>query len=209
MTTAIQQTPEIQVSPASAERWQDIETLFGTRGAYSGCWCMFWRMKRKDFANLHGEGTREALKELTCSNKVPGLLAYLDGKPIGWCSLGPREDFKALENSRSLRRVDDTPTWSMVCFFIAKPYRKKGVMTQLVKAAVEYAARNHAQAVEAYPIDLQSHLLTGKTLTGYSGYMGIASVFREAGFEKVADASETQLIMRYGITKKVNHGTYR
>jgi GNAT superfamily N-acetyltransferase len=190
---------EVEVYPATAERWKDIETLFGPKGAYAGCWCMFWRLDRADFKKMKGEGTKAVLKDMTSKNEVAGLLAYIDGQPIGWCSIGPRKDYAALENSRILKRIDDTPVWSIVCFFVAKPFRSKGVMSELLRGAVKYAKQQGAQVIEGYPIDMQTHKLAGQILNSYSGYMGIASIFRAAGFTKVADASETQLIMRYTV----------
>jgi GNAT superfamily N-acetyltransferase len=158
---------------------------------------MFWRLRRVDFNKLDGEGRKVVLKNMTMNNEVPGVLAYLDGQPIGWCSIGPRQGFAALENSRILKRMDDVPVWSIVCFFVAKPYRKSGIMSKLLHGAVDYAVGQGAQVVEGYPIDMLSHKLAGQTLTGFSGFMGIASVFKLAGFMQVGQASETQLIMRY------------
>lgn len=187
----------ITVYPAAAERWPDLEKLFGPRGAYSNCWCMFRRLRSAEFNRMTGEERKAALHALTKREVAPGLLAYLDGEPAGWVSIGPRPDFAMLERSRVLKRVDDTPVWTIVCFFIAKPYRRQGLMTALLRAAVEYARQHGAPAVEAHPLDLHSELLEGKTLKGYSGFTGIAAVFRQAGFEQVGQASETQLIMRY------------
>jgi len=189
------------IVPATADRWNDLELLFGKYGASARCWCMFWRLPFKEFNAIKGEGTRAALKALTSKDVAPGLLAYLNGEPVGWCSLGPREDFRGLERSRTLKRVDDQPVWSIVCFFIKRGYRRKGLMAALLKGAVAYAAKHGAKIVEGYPVDLQSHLLAGRKLTGFSGFMGIASVYRAAGFKKVADASETQLVMRYSISQ--------
>jgi GNAT superfamily N-acetyltransferase len=189
----------LEILPATADRWDDLETLFGKYGASAGCWCMFWRLPFKEFKQIEGEGARVALKELTARKCAPGLLAYIDGEPIGWCSLAPRGDYLGLERSRRFKRVDDQPVWSIVCFFIKRAYRNKGVMAELLRGAVNYAAEHGAKVVEGYPVDLRAHLLAGKKLTGDSGYMGIASVFRAVGFKKVADVSETQLVMRYSI----------
>jgi GNAT superfamily N-acetyltransferase len=125
------------------------------------------------------------------------LLAYVDGTVAGWISLGRREDFAALERSRLLKRIDDRPVWSVVCFFVARPYRRQGIAQALLKGAVDYAASQSAKIIEAYPLDLQAPRLQGARLTGCSGYMGIASVFRSVGFSEADRASETQLIMRY------------
>lgn len=187
---------DIQVVPATAERWADLEGLFGKNGANAGCWCMWWRMERADFKKLKGDGTKAALHDMLLTDDVPGVLAYQDGQAVGWCAIGPREDFKALENSRILKRVDNQPVWSIVCFFVLKTHRQQGVTAALVQGTVEYAVSQGAKLIESYPIDLQHPQLSGQKFSGYSGYMGIASVFRSLGFVEVGRASDTQLIMR-------------
>ncbi len=184
------------IQPATPERWADLEMLFGRHRATNTCWCMFWRLKRSEFNQMQSEEKKAALKEIVGKNEVPGLLAYDGQQVVGWCSLGPREQYRALENSRLLKRIDDRPVWSLVCFYVARPYRGKGVMQALVRRAVAYAEKNGARIIEGYPIDLQSPKLAGQKLTGYGGYMGIASVFKAAGFVEVGRASETQVIMR-------------
>jgi GNAT superfamily N-acetyltransferase len=188
---------QFKIYPATAQRWPDLETLLSPNGASAGCWCMWWRLKASEFKQLQGEGNKVMLREMTCKGQVPGVLAYHYDKPVGWCSISPREAYIALENSRILKRIDDQAVWSIVCFYVAKGYRGKGVMSALVRGAVEYAQQQGAKIIEGYPIDLQSPKLAGKRLTHCGGYMGIASVFKEIGFVEVGRASDTQLIMRY------------
>lgn len=192
-----QSSIDIKVFPAAKDRWEDLENLFGSNGAYANCWCTFWRLKRVDFNWMKGEEKKAILQNLTESGQVPGMIAYVDEQPVGWCSIGPREGFYALENSRILKRIDEKPVWSIVCFFIAKRFRRQGVMSALIHGSVQYALEHGAEVIEAYPIDMQTEKLSGKKLSGCSGYMGLASAFRTAGFIKVKEASETQLIMRY------------
>jgi GNAT superfamily N-acetyltransferase len=199
MTIKENTTHQIEVSPATAERWNELESLFGVRGASEDCWCMFWRLRRKDFNQLNGEERKSLLRERTLDNRIPGLLAYVDGQVAGWCSIAPREQYQALEYSRSLKRIDKKPVWSIVCFYINKTYRFHGLMEALIRGAIDYARQHEAKIVEAYPIDMQSLKLSGHKLTGDRGYMGIASIFRKAGFVDIGRASETQLIMRYTI----------
>ena len=189
----------ITAQPVSAERWPDLEQLFGEHGAYAGCWCMFWRLKRANFKMLKGEERKAMLRGMVERGDIPGLLAYVDGKPAGWCSVGPRENYPALEKSRLLKRIDMQPVWSIVCFFVDKAYRNQGLMSELVRASVKYAETNGAKIVEAYPVDMQSPKLVGRKLSGCSGYMGIAAAFSENGFVEVGHASEMQLILRYTI----------
>jgi GNAT superfamily N-acetyltransferase len=185
--------PKLEYHPVTPERWADLETLFGKHGADGGCWCMWWRLTRSQFTEQAGEKNRLALKGIVDSGEVPGLLAYADGEPVAWCSLGPRENYSLLERSRTLKRVDDRPVWSIVCFFVAKPFRGHGLMAPFLAAAVEYAKGQGAKIVEGYPVEPQ------KRLTGSSGYTGVASAYRKAGFVEVAMTTARRPIMRYFI----------
>lgn len=192
------ETPVLEIHPLTPERWSDLEELFGPQGTYTGgCWCMFWRLRRSNFTRTSAEDRKASLKALVLAGQPPGVLAYLGEKPIGWCSLAPRYEYLALEYSRTIRPVDDYPVWSITCFFIARSYRRQGVMNALIQGALEYARSQGARIVEAYPTDTHAQRLAGKKLTGYSGYMGIVSAFRKAGFVEAGRVSETQLIMRY------------
>ena len=181
--------PTLEVHPLTPERWGDLETLFGKRGASSGCWCMWWRLPRAQFQQQAGQRNKEALKAIVDSGQPPGLLAYAGGEAIAWCSVGPRPAFTALERSRTLKRVDDAPVWSVVCFFVAKPFRRRGVMVPLLTAAVEYARAHGAKIVEGYPVE------PTQRLSGDRGYTGVVSAFRKAGFVEVLRRG-TRPIMR-------------
>ncbi len=181
----------LRIMPLTPGRWDDLVRLFGERGACAGCWCMWWRLKRSIWSAQKGEGNKRALKALVEQGKRPGLLAYLGKTPVGWCAVAPREEYIALEKSRILKRVDDLPVWSVVCFFIARPYRRLGVTSALLKAAVELAARNGAVAVEGYPTDPKSNQPDVFVFTG------LLSAFRKAGFREVARRSPGRPIMRY------------
>jgi GNAT superfamily N-acetyltransferase len=181
---------DLEFHPVTAERWPDLERLFGEHGASSGCWCMWWRLTRSRFTEQRGQKNKQALKAIVDSGQVPGLLAYAAGQPIAWCSIGPRETYPALERSRTLGRVDDKPVWSVVCFFVAKPFRRRGLMVPFLKAAVAYAREHGAKIVEGYPVE------PTETLSGDSGYTGVVSAFRKAGFVEVLRRSEARPIMR-------------
>ncbi|MBI4470848.1 MAG: hypothetical protein HY650_16155 [Acidobacteria bacterium] len=117
--------------PLTIDQWPALERLFGERGACGGCWCMWWRLKRSEYERLKGKGNREALKRIVQSGEVPGLLAFDQGEPVAWCALGPRDQYVSLERSRILKRVDDQPVWSITCFFVARPFRRRGITMRL------------------------------------------------------------------------------
>jgi GNAT superfamily N-acetyltransferase len=177
--------------PLTPEHWTDFENLFGPRGACGGCWCMWWRQSQSQFERQKGEANRRAMKKIVDSGQVPGILAYADGHPVGWCSVGPREVYPRLKRSRILKRVDDRPVWSVVCFFTARSHRRKGLSEKLLKAAVEYAKQNGGRIVEGYPVEPRKDQVPDVFV-----YHGLASSFRQAGFKEVARRSETRPIMR-------------
>ncbi len=183
--------PNLEFHPVTPARWAGFETLFGQRGACGGCWCMWFRLKRSEFERQKGEGNRLAMKAIVESGQVPGILAYADGEPIGWCSVAPRQAFGVLQRSWVLKPVDDQPVWSIVCFFIAKPYRRKGLMGRLIEAAATYAAAQGARMVEAYPVEPKK-----AELPDVFAYTGLVSAFRKAGFVEVARRTETRPMMR-------------
>jgi GNAT superfamily N-acetyltransferase len=185
---------KFEFHPLTKERWSDFVALFGKRGAYGGCWCMWWRETRSEFDRNQGDGNQALMKEIVISGKVPGILAYIDGQPAGWCSVAPRQDYGSLNRSRVLKPIDDEPVWSIVCFFVVKSFRGMSLSEKLIKAAVTYVAENGGRILEAYPT-----VPRGKRLSTISTFMGFPAVFEQAGFIQVARPSEARMIMRYYI----------
>jgi GNAT superfamily N-acetyltransferase len=178
--------------PLTPDRWSDLERLFGARGACGGCWCMWWRLRRSEFDARKGEPNRRAFHEIVHSGAEPGILAYADGEPVGWCAVQPREAYPVLGRSRTLKPVDDQAVWSVTCFFVARGFRKRGVTTRLLRAAVEHARARGGRIVEGYPIEpRKDHVPEAFAWTGF------ASAFKRAGFKEVARRSDTRPIMRY------------
>lgn len=194
MGTENYQSLGLDFQPLTTARWLDFEALFGERGAYGGCWCMWWRLTRREFEAQQGEGNRQAMKAIVESGEVPGILAYHEGQPVGWCSVAPREQFGSVERSRVLKRLDDKAVWSIVCLFVAKEYRGQGVAESLIRAAVVHVKDQGGKVAEAYPTVPK----TGK-LPPVSSFMGIPAMFERAGFVECARPSESRAIMRYFI----------
>lgn len=191
----------VQVVPATTERWSDLESLFGERGAVGGCWCMYWRFPKKAYSAGKGAGNKAALHELVDGAgsdaedpPAPGLLAYAGDRAVGWISVAPREDLPRLERSRILKPVDDTPVWSIVCLFIHKEHRRRGVGSALIRGAVDFVAKRGGATVEAYPVEPK-----GDPMPDAFAWTGVASAFTKLGFVEVARRSETRPILRFSI----------
>ncbi len=184
---------DLSFHPLTQKLWRDFEMLFGRNGACGGCWCMYWKLRGKDFDENAGDTTRQMQKSIVDSKTVPGLLAYSEGYPVGWIAVEPRKAYPKLAHSRILKPVDDQEVWSVTCFFVEKKHRRKGLTVELLKAATDYVKDQGGKIVEGYPVDTD----------GKSGqpdafiYTGTASAFEQAGFKEVARNSPTRPIFRY------------
>ena len=181
----------VSFHPLTPDRWDDLQRLFGPRGACGGCWCMYWRSTASDYNRFKGEGNKKAFGKIV-KKASPGIIAYSDGKPAGWCAIAPRKDYVRLEKSRILKPVDDKPVWSIVCFFIDKQFRNKGLSKQLLLSAVDFALSKGAEIVEGYPVEPKA----GK-IPDVFAWTGFSGTFLKAGFKEVERRSEVRPIMRY------------
>lgn len=181
--------------PAEKDRWKDIEKLFGERGACGGCWCMYPRLSKKDFEEGKGAENKSRLKKLISSGEHTGIVAYSGKEPIGWIACSPREKYLRLDKSRALKRIDDQPVWSIVCFFVKKEFRNKGLSIKLITAAVDYCRKEGANIVEAYPVEPYS-----EKMPAAFAWRGFPSTFEKAGFILAAQRTKTRPIYRFKIS---------
>ena len=178
------------IHPATARRWPDLEKLFGPNGAYSNCWCMWWRLRHRDFRVLQPAERKAELRGWVRSGAEPGLIAYRKGMPVGWCAVAPRSEYAGLAASRSLKPVDSAAgVWSVTCYFVARDLRRTGLMTALLSAAEKHAKRHGGLILEGYPV-------AAERLAGCAGYTGVVPAYERAGFRVVARPSRALCIMR-------------
>lgn len=183
-------TPKVTIQPLTPDRWGDLESLFGPRGACAGCWCMFPRRTGAE-GKTSGEPNRRAFRKLVADGPPPGLLAYQDGEPVGWVAIAPRSEYVRFERSRVLAPVDDQPVWSVPCFFVARGHRGRGLTVALLEAACAWARKQGARIVEGYPIDTH-----GKASPPAFVWHGVVPTFTAAGFREVLRRSERRPILR-------------
>jgi GNAT superfamily N-acetyltransferase len=147
---------------------------------------MTWRLTSAAYKQLDSAKRRRALQSLVEAGTPTGILAYLDGEPAGWCSIAPRETYARLERSTTLKRIDDQPVWSVVCFFVKRGARGQGLSLKLLRAAVAYAISQGAVIVEGYPVEPDQSYR----------FMGSPSIFKAAGFRDAAIADNGRRIVR-------------
>ena len=186
---------KLRFAPLTPAGWAAFTKLFGPNGASSGCWCMWWRLERKDYRAGQYATNKRRMKKLVDSGVKPGLLAYAGREAVGWIAFAPREDYSGLARARTLKPVDDQPVWSVTCFFVAKEHRGRGVTTQLLNAAADYARKQGARLLEGYPNQ------PGAPWPDAGMYTGVVSAFEKAGFEVAAKPSKSRRIMRRSLIR--------
>jgi len=166
-----------------AERWPDMERLFESRGGPKACWCMAWRARGEETRRQDGASRKAAMARRVAAGVPVGILGYLDGEPVAWCSIAPRSTYRRLTDDAE----PDEGVWSLVCFFVVRRLRGQGVARRLLEAAVEHARARGARVVEAYPVDPDS--------PSYR-FMGFLPTFLAAGFRKVGTAGSRRHVVR-------------
>ena len=158
---------------------------------------MWWRRTSAEFdagCRDGATGNRTALQRLTANGRVPGLLAYDGDAPVGWVSVAPRPEFGRVLRSPALkpreadrgadRRADrgapdDGDVWAVVCFWVPRGRRGRGVATALLAGAVDHARAGGARVLEGYPVDPSARKPSADLFTG------TLAMFRRAGFTEV------------------------
>jgi GNAT superfamily N-acetyltransferase len=191
----------VSVVAANEASWEDLQTVFGTRGQASRCQCQRYKLRpRESFASFPVEERAHRLRQQTdCghreSDTTSGLVAYLDGEPVGWCAVEPRTAYESLVRNcrvpwegRAEDKADDS-VWAVTCLFTRAGFRKRGVSRALARAAVDFAREHGARAIEGYP-------MTTKNVISEELHVGTEGVFADAGFTEVSRPTLRRVVMR-------------
>jgi len=186
----------LTVLPLTPERWPDLEAIFRAKGCSvaRGCWCMYYRRSGSRGplppGTTQAEANRAELKALVDTGTPPGLIGYRGKVPVGWVSIGPRDQYEKLDRSPVMKAVDDQPVWSVICFVVPSEHRGQGVAQALLAGAVAYAKKRGATLVEAYPVDKP-----GRSSDDFM-WFGAKSMYDRAGFKEVARRKPQRPVVR-------------
>ena len=191
----------LSIVPANEASWEDLQAIFGTRGQAARCQCQRYKLRPGEaFRKFPVEERAFRLREQTdCghpdSDTTSGLVAYLDGEPVGWCAVEPRSAYEGLARSfrvpwegRQEDKADDA-VWAVTCLFARAGYRRRGVGKALARAAVGHARDRGARALEAYPI-------TTKDVIDEELHVGTEATFADAGLTEVSRPTKRRVVMR-------------
>ena len=186
---------KLVVKPLTPARWPDLEAIFAAKGnsIARACWCMYYRESGRiavPAGSTLAAARKRKLKSLAAADPPAGLIGYRGSTPIGWISLGPRDDYAKLQRSPVMKPVDAAPVWSVVCFVVPAEHRHQGVARALLDGAIAWARKRGITLLEAYPIEKPER--SNDTWMWH----GAGSMFRHAGFTEVARRKPTRPVMR-------------
>ncbi|GAA1059995.1 GNAT family N-acetyltransferase [Agromyces bracchium] len=194
----------ITVIPANEAPWRDLEAVLGSAAASRRCWCQRYKLNPGEaFAKFPAEERADRLRVQACSDRpdsptTAGLLAYLDGEPVGWCAVEPRPAYHGMLRNQKVpweaRDEDraDEGVWAVTCFVTRAGHRRRGVASALARAAVDFARERGARAIEGYPITTANALLE-------EFHPGTEGMFRDAGFREVGRPTTRRAVVRIDI----------
>ena len=180
-----------KIHPITPDRWNYLLRLFGPNGAYSNCWCTWCVLSNREGETAGASGRHTLLAKMVRNGSVPGLLAYSGEDPVGWVAVGPRDRYVPMipPRSRVFRPPDDRPSWAINCFFVPRQWRRRGVATALLQAAVDHARCGGAERIDAYPKDTSANRATSAEL-----FVGSLRMFGDAGFGEVSRTNRGPMV---------------
>jgi GNAT superfamily N-acetyltransferase len=186
----------VKIVPANEASFDDLQTVFGTRGPAHRCQCQRYKLKpREAFSRFPVEERAFRLRTQTDCEPTTGLLAYLDGEPVGWFAVEPRTAYEGLLRNnrvpwegRDEDKADDR-VWAMTCLFTRAGFRRRGVSRALARAAVDHARGHGARALEGYPMTTKDALLEEL-------HVGTEATFAAAGLTPVSRPTKRRIVMR-------------
>ncbi|MGE0151844.1 MAG: N-acetyltransferase family protein [Reyranellaceae bacterium] len=186
----------LSLTPVTPADWADIETLFGPNGAAGGCWCQWWRVEKggKTWEACKGAPNRAALQAQVEAGALHAILARRGRQPVGWCCVGPRQDFPRLRKSRMARDHEAEQAWAVACLFVARSERGRGTGKELAKAATALAFERGAKAVQAYPAPVKE----GARSADVFAWTGVPAMFpKKDGWRRIDDGEGRPVLAQY------------
>ena len=184
----------ISIAPVTSQRWADLVALFGPeRGGHGGCWCQWFRLFRPDYEALDRGGRKARFADLVERGPPPGVLAYNEDEPVGWCAVSPRAEQPRLDKGRVSKRLkgdDYGRIWVITCLFVDPAWRRRGLMRPLIAGAVDLARNQGARHVEAYP------MIPGPKTGNADLYVGQLDAFLDCGFRQLARPLPQRAVVR-------------
>ena len=194
----MQSDTDVRVASVADVSWDDVRTVFGTRGDPSTCWCQYFKLPNAEWQAAEREGRCSGMlqQQVLENDPAPGVIAYLGDAPGGWCAVEPRPKYPRLRRAKvvtqgSRQDPDDASVWAVTCFVVRVGFRKRGIGGALLRGAVEQARALGARVIEGYPVDTAVRVGAPSAEL----YHGTVSLFEKAGFEVVSRPTNVRAVV--------------
>lgn len=165
------------------------------------CQCQRYKLRPgESFSSVPEDELGERLRDQSAcddphSAVTSGLVAVLDGTPVGWCAVEPRVAYPALLRQyrvpwlgRAEDRLDGS-VWAVTCFVTRVGYRRRGIAASLASAAVPFARDRGARGLEGYP-SVSNRVIREEL------HVGTLAMFLDAGFIEVSRPTPRRAVVR-------------
>jgi GNAT superfamily N-acetyltransferase len=185
----------LRVVPVTDAPWDDVRTVFGTRGDPARCWCQYFKVDNATWQEQDVAAFEQALCDQTARAREshgagPGVLAYDGERPVGWCAVERKGVYRRIVNSRIAGDSPADDVWFVSCFVVRVGNRRKGVARALLGGAIAFAREHGARVLEAAPV------VAAPGVSSADLYHGPFSVFEAAGFDTVSRPSDRRALVR-------------
>lgn len=186
----------LRIRPLTADLIGDFVTLFGPQGACYGCWCTYFLLRPRLRQAMTGDERRDHMIERIRHGPPPGLIGHAGNDPVAWMQIGPRAEVPEWNNAGRVSApmadgpADDPAVWAISCFFLARPWRGRGLSHQMIAAGIAHARGHGARMIEAAP------MIHSKQPKSIALFVGPGPAFLKAGFHEVACRKENRPLMR-------------
>jgi ribosomal protein S18 acetylase RimI-like enzyme len=195
-------TIKLSIKELTEETWPDFVKLFSQGNGWDHCFCVHFHRPRSlpkeqwlPTRKLRAARNRREQKKLIDKGCSHGILVYANGEPVGWCQYGLREELTRIDNMRIYRapeaKIEPGKFWRITCFVVDRKYRRRGIAGAALAAALASIKREGGGIAEAYPVAN----CEGKSFGNMSTH-GTVSMFKKAGFKRVASFGNTNVVMR-------------
>lgn len=179
----------LSFKPVTTATRADFIEVFAGPGGPKYCWCMAWRATKEELRDTTSPARQQQMLGRIDGGIPVGLVGYLDGAPVAWVSIAPRDTYRPLGGPEA---EDGEVIWSLACMYLRRQLRHQGHVPALLDAAIEHARHQGATVLEAYPVTPDS--------PSYR-FMGFVESFAAKGFTELGMAGTRRHVMRLTLAR--------
>jgi GNAT superfamily N-acetyltransferase len=132
-----------------------------------------------------------------------GALVVDGDEAVAWCEYGTPDELPNIHHRRQYdAELDVLPDYRLTCIFVDRHYRRRGLGTVALRAALDLIARAGGGVVEGYPHEVGDRKMSSSFL-----YNGTRGKYEPAGFTYIRPKGLRNCVMRRTVEPARGPGT--